>query len=72
MSNKKKVGRKPKLGGKRTSILIEGPTFVALRIMAEKEKRSRGEIVDRAVEEYYMNHYETELMERVNAHDDQT
>ncbi len=71
MSGNKNSGRKPKPDGVRTSMLIDAPTLSALRFMAEKEGRFSSAIVQSAVEEYFINHYEKELEEKINAGDHQ-
>lgn len=71
MSGNKNSGRKPKLNGVRTSILIDAPTLIALRFMAEKEDRTNSAIVQSAIEEYFLSHYEKSLEEKINAGNNQ-
>ena len=63
----KNSGRKPKPDGVRTSVLIDAPAMATLQFMAAKEGRTQSAIVRAAVEEYFLNHYEKELEEKINA-----
>ena len=67
MSGNKNSGRKPKPNGVRTSIFIDGPTMNALQFMAAKEGRTQSAIVQDAIEEYFLNHYEKKIEEKINA-----
>jgi hypothetical protein len=72
MSGNKNSGRKPKPDGVRTSVLIDAPALASMRFMAKKEGRSSSAIVQSAVAEYFMAHYEKELEGKINAGNDQT
>jgi hypothetical protein len=61
MAGNQNSGRKPKPNAKRTSILIDAPTVMALRYITDKEGVSQSRVVEKAVEEYFLRHYEAEL-----------
>jgi hypothetical protein len=48
---------------KQQNYRLDAPTREALRVMAEMEKRSQANIIELAVEEYFLNHY-TKLLEK--------
>jgi predicted transcriptional regulator len=45
---------------KQQNFRLDAPTRKALEILAEKEKRSQGQIIELAVDEYFINHYKIE------------
>lgn len=72
MSGNKNSGRKPKPNGVRTSILIDAPTLVALRFMATKEQRTNSAVIQSALEEYFLAHFEKELEREAHASNNQS
>ena len=57
MPDNKKPGRKPK-NGYRTSILIDQVTKKVLEFLSYSEGKSKSAIIQKALEEYFVNHYE--------------
>jgi len=42
---------------KQSTFRLDAPTRKALEVMAEKEKRSQAQIIELAVEEYFLKHH---------------
>lgn len=62
---------KAKPARKQMNFRLDGPTIAALVFLSEKEKRSQAQIIELAVEEYFIKHHEAELMRQTNANDNQ-
>lgn len=51
---------------KQYNFRLDAATREALRILSELERRSQGQIIELAVEEYFLKHHEKQLMEKVD------
>jgi predicted transcriptional regulator len=54
-----------------TSYRLDAPTRKAIEIMAAKEKRSEAQIIEFAIEEYFLKHYEEEFEKLANENNNQ-